>query len=1102
MPFHTGGPRPPRQAAPTPPVPVLPPVQPPAATHPALSSPLVVGPAELPRILVLDRFSPGFALLDESNRCVSEEGKLAPLHDALPALEALGGEHAHDAHFVCYGILPPDGVQAELVPRLTKGVIPSLDSYADAGQIRVRSADVVGVAVALDYDLPAHIRWTESTIEEAKRSFAEVGQRDPRFAQPSLWYTTSGGCRFVWLLAGAIEIEGALGLEDLLMGMVAAAHMAGLAVDPACRDWTRLFRLPRVRRGDKPPAEARTQEQPYFRMSWGCVDFNARQPTTPAQVIVWPRERFTAISSLSLADLQVNEASKRLGDRWQHMIGRAPSSSAARQAAIHLGGVPSDVEVQQALTLDGKQDTPLARRVRRLLESRAAPAAKNAKPWPSAVEAVDRLYGTTPLFAHPQEQEGLHEGMLKLCRALCYTLREQLGEGPGEVSPTLLFALVIQAMRRSDAMRPPEKRRSDSELKSEVWRALGHVYRQHRFITMQALEDRAQEEAAAHVKAMNSRLLADAAERTIRETLKAWVRESLPREQQRADAVEQGAVTMTSFLDQWVDANWRNLLILETPQEGRAVLRFLPNGQVTYSKLARTDGALAAEIRDCGHDLIALHKPAATPSGDPVMKTAAALLFEHGSAASVSYSRLEKLSKLRVALTNDGDVHVHLIALAAGTRRDVEPAHDPLVHEWLCLLGGNQSDKLLDWLACYPLLERPIAGLYLEGAPDIGKGMLARALANLTANRIWAPFHEVLDQFQDTMRKTPFVWADEESSSATRSTRSVMNLFKKLVTGELANLNAKGREPVHVDGNWRVLLTANSDKLLAFDEDVNENDLGALIQRTLHILCDSDRARDFLRKLGGRAGTEGWPESKIPQHIMWLAKTREVVPGSRLYVEGERTDFHEQLAVNTGGTDLIVRSLGHMLTHPDKYPAALRTREEDDGLHVYVNAQAFRGTLVSMHSSDRSVNVPQARRLQESLKHLSRRKHSVNVWGLRGGRDVSRMWDLNVTAVIQQLYHMGADFDLRQSLGEKAWAQLAPETVRDAIVQAEREHVNGHANGAARGRRVQADVNVHPLVGASPQQPQVIIQTPQPASTPVPASEISKRHFFTPTGAS
>lgn len=985
-------PPPPPPAAPSPPAYPPPPIPP----YPTQSSSLgvLVAHTETPRMVVLDRYACGFAFTDASGKMISEEGKPALLWDAPHAPTALADTYTNDAHFCCYGVLSNDGSCEAKIPRLTKSVLPALPEYG----IIAQSTQVIGTAIALDYDLPGHVRWNETLWTEFERLMAMASVKFPVLGRPTLWYTTSGGCRLVWVFNRAIPVEGVGGLEDRLGGAVATAHLGGLPVDPACRDWTRLFRLPRVVRDDKPPAEKYTEAQEYFRMSWGRIDTKAKEIQPPSQILAHDPDSFRCLSSLTIQDFE-NDNGEIILKRWRHLIGRPPATSSDRLAMVHLGPMPSRTE-------EAELDKIRYKKLRHYIQARAVPRG-DAKPWPSALKAYSILYEGESIYSDPERMEGLHTGIIALARAIAFTVTFKLGDGEDSVTPEMIFQQVYYAAARDNRKRG-ELARPDDELRTEVWRAVTHVYRLFRFsaIEFETAKDLEKIDQAMQQEAHNRISLLSA--ETIKSGLKAWGRNKPGMEQ---------------AWDSYVEGNWQSMLLWECDSFGRSVVKVSPNGSIGLTPLTKSESMFYIHLRSAGHAIVSYRHM--TKEGEEKLVPIPRLMATHGACASaVRLTRESPTSRIEFSFDFEGSPIANLILPAAGMRHDIEAQYDPMVDEWLHRLGGDHVDKLLDWLAVYADLSRPSAGLYLQGAPSIGKGMLVLGLRNMTISGMHAPFHEALDQFQDSMLRTPLVWADEESASSSKSQKSVMNVYKKLVTGEFNSLNGKSKTPVHVDGYWRVLLTANTDKLLRWDEDVSEADLSALVQRTLHIKCDSESALRYLADIGGRAGTTGWPEHNIPRHIQWLRENRSVQSGSRLSVEGVKTEFHERLTINTGGTDVVVRVVGHVIREPDRFPNTVFFKDEDGSKHVYINSKNLHSAMLTLYGNDRSAKLPSIGKVGPSMRHLAVGGDSQVKWLKAPGertQKAHRVYEIDLTVLLRHLDHLGEPVDLRPSLGEACW---------------------------------------------------------------------------------
>lgn len=154
-----------------------------------------------------------------------------------------------DAHVVAYCAYH-DGELVERQPRINKDALP---------QLAEQGIEVLCHTVWIDLDLKdmlkrkGKVKWTEISDAEASTVWGLVEQaHEILTAKGMAWtasYTTSGGLRFVHALA--LPVPAGSGYEALLARFHASYALAGLPVDEACKDWTRLYRAPRVLRDDE-----------------------------------------------------------------------------------------------------------------------------------------------------------------------------------------------------------------------------------------------------------------------------------------------------------------------------------------------------------------------------------------------------------------------------------------------------------------------------------------------------------------------------------------------------------------------------------------------------------------------------------------------------------------------------------------------------------------------------------------------------------------------------------------------------------------------------------------------------------------------------------
>ena len=166
----------------------------------------------------------------------------------LRTLEELPGLAPRtDEHLVTY-FIEAEGVALERAPRLLKEALP---------QIRAAGGRVLHEVVAVDHDLKdlhnvrGKLPWSDLTPALVEATWTRVHEAAFRLQDVglgwSMFYATKNGFRTLHRLALPVPPEG---YEVLVQRLLAAYRVVGLAPDPACKDWTRLFRCPNATRED------------------------------------------------------------------------------------------------------------------------------------------------------------------------------------------------------------------------------------------------------------------------------------------------------------------------------------------------------------------------------------------------------------------------------------------------------------------------------------------------------------------------------------------------------------------------------------------------------------------------------------------------------------------------------------------------------------------------------------------------------------------------------------------------------------------------------------------------------------------------------------
>lgn len=183
--------------------------------------------------------APGFRGLTYDWRAGVGEPKDPPaentkgITDALEVHDlgnALDTAWMQDAHFVNY-IVRRDGAPLLRQPRINKGGVAWL---------REQGFELSAEVLVADVDNPGHAEWTPALRE----TLSGLMSRSAMLATAGI-YLTAHGWRVVQPLTRPLPVEA---FEAALRGWLVELEAGGIPIDWACADWTRMFRLPRVRR--------------------------------------------------------------------------------------------------------------------------------------------------------------------------------------------------------------------------------------------------------------------------------------------------------------------------------------------------------------------------------------------------------------------------------------------------------------------------------------------------------------------------------------------------------------------------------------------------------------------------------------------------------------------------------------------------------------------------------------------------------------------------------------------------------------------------------------------------------------------------------------
>lgn len=337
----------------------------------------------------------------------------------MPFVTAISTEHGDDAHVVLYSMLNQALQPSEEQYRLTKQGVQSL-----IDQQRCTAAQFGGALLGLDVDLPKEAEWTPELVVEWQAKLHAAAELNPIFSCPTVFYATKHGFRLLWLLRRRCPIVDPNELEDRLRGLVTLAHLCGIPADEACKDWTRLFRLPRVHRVLDNGTIERTAMSSYFRLAYGAADLSAHH-SVPAdgRLIAYEPEVFPRVGELDPKAIRAC-TSLSVGTR------KRPSGASRSRSSDVFGVRPADVRADRVLLHPDGSKTELFLQVL------------------ASVEQGHSDSGTY-LLAALMGQTGQPIEAVKLLMAAGYSLKGVLTERPPPEKALLLFALVRYAVSKS-----------------------------------------------------------------------------------------------------------------------------------------------------------------------------------------------------------------------------------------------------------------------------------------------------------------------------------------------------------------------------------------------------------------------------------------------------------------------------------------------------------------------------------------------------------------------------------------------------------------------------------------------------------------------------
>lgn len=244
--------------------------------------------------------------------------------------------------------------------------------------------------------------------------------------------------------------------------------------------------------------------------------------------------------------------------------------------------------------------------------------------------------------------------------------------------------------------------------------------------------------------------------------------------------------------------------------------------------------------------------------------------------------------------------------------RPLAPEFSERVDQYLRLLGGKQTQTLLDWVSVVTKLDEPCAALFLHGVPGSGKTLLANGLARLWRKGEATDINQVLGSaFNEALMNCPLILADEQLPSFIKKEGSTAEL-RALIQGTQRRVTRQFKSAITLKGAVRLIITANNRNLFNIRDALSNEDIVAVRDRILYLYA-GQASKDYLSALTQAERKEMVLGDEIAKHALWLRDIHEPQNEDRFMVPGQDSSFHQSERLNNDPESLIRIEDGQLL---------------------------------------------------------------------------------------------------------------------------------------------------------------------------------------------
>lgn len=246
--------------------------------------------------------------------------------------------------------------------------------------------------------------------------------------------------------------------------------------------------------------------------------------------------------------------------------------------------------------------------------------------------------------------------------------------------------------------------------------------------------------------------------------------------------------------------------------------------------------------------------------------------------------------------------------------------YHPDVAHWLGLLFADDVEAGLDWIAAFPMLDRPTRVLSLAGKRNTGKTLLANGLAKVWVSGRPTKLGNLTRQFNAQAASQPLCFADETIGDLSQAQ------LRQLVGGGVDNLERKFQESSTVRGNLRFMIAANDVGHLASPEVTEAEAQRAVADRFLHFVITEAPAK-YLATIPHERKAEFF-DYAIAETCLWFAENRALEQEGRFLGRAGGVNITKELVVLSEGPATALEIILEWLDGPQHaQPGMIRVHE-------------------------------------------------------------------------------------------------------------------------------------------------------------------------------